>query len=200
MFKTLIMAKKRFDSGSYTSAVSFNIEAKQFPSPSLSYPKTWQLFHDLGLKIEARRNRSSAIWPANASYAEVLIQALDDVTLSCAIKYDNVKIENGSLGQLDNDKKLWQPLFTSESTDPHELIVYAKQTNDSESFSEAVFKFNLDVTKLRRSMKFSMIYTHFQTKKCRIYTPMDGILKKGSVVSIDCVIPDAIDVTVAADL
>jgi hypothetical protein len=48
-------------------------------------------------------------------------------------------------------------------------------------------------------MKFPMIYTQFQTKKCQIYTPIDGILKKGSIVPIHCVIPDAIDVTVAVD-
>jgi len=199
LFEAAIMAKKKSDPGHYASAVSFKIEAKQIPSPSLSYPTTWQLFHDLGLKIEAPRNRSSAIWPDNASYTEVLIQAPDDVTLSCDIKYNNSKIENGSLAQFDNDKKIWQLLFAPERTGPHELIVYAKRSNDSESSLAAVVKFNLDVTKLRRPMKFPIIYTQFQTTKCRIYTPMDGILKKDSVVPIHCVIPGAIDVNLKVD-
>jgi hypothetical protein len=81
-------------------------------------------------------------------------------------------------------KKLWHLSFAPEWTGPHELIVYAKRTNDRESSSKSVVKFNLDATKLRRPMKFSMIYTQFQTKKCQIYTPMDGILKKDSVVPI----------------
>ncbi|CAF3989967.1 unnamed protein product, partial [Rotaria sp. Silwood1] len=81
-----------------------------------------------------------------------------------------------------------------EQKGSHELIVYAKRTNDRESFSKSVVKFNLDVTKLRRPMKFSMIYTQFQTKKCQIYIPMDGILKKDSVVPIHCVISGAKDV------
>ncbi|CAF4584970.1 unnamed protein product, partial [Rotaria sp. Silwood2] len=77
---------------------------------------------------------------------------------------------------------------------PHELIVYAKRTNDRESFWKSVVKFNLDVTKLRRPMKFPMIYTQFQTKKCQIYTTMDGMLTKDSVVPIHCVISGAKDV------
>jgi hypothetical protein len=64
------------------------------------------------------------------------------------MKYNNAKIENGSLAQFDNDKKLWQLLFAPEQTGPHELIVYAKRMNDSEASSEAVVKFNLNVNKL----------------------------------------------------
>jgi len=48
-------------------------------------------------------------------------------------------------------------------------------------------------------MKFPLIYTQFQTKKRRIYTSMDGILKKGSVVPIHCVIPGTTDVDVQVD-
>jgi hypothetical protein len=89
--------------------------------------------------------------------------------------------------------------LASERTAPHELIVYAKRTNDRKSSSKSVVKFNLDVTKLRRPMKFPMIYTQFQTKKCQIYTPMDGILKKDSVVPIHCVISGAKDVNLTID-
>ncbi|CAF4902913.1 unnamed protein product, partial [Rotaria socialis] len=122
----------------------------------------------------------------------------DDIQLSCQTKYNNVEIENGLLAQFNNDKKLWQLLFAPERTGPHELIVYAKRTKDGES-SKSDAKFNLDVTKLRRPMKFHMIYTQFRTKKCQIYTPMDGILKKGSVVPIHCVISGAKDVNLTID-
>ncbi|CAF3423355.1 unnamed protein product [Rotaria socialis] len=125
-------------------------------------------------------------------------EAPDDIQLSCQTKYNNVEIENGLLAQFNNDKKLWQLLFAPERTGPHELIVYAKRTKDGES-SKSDAKFNLDVTKLRRPMKFHMIYTQFRTKKCQIYTPMDGILKKGSVVPIHCVISGAKDVNLTID-
>ncbi|CAF1536922.1 unnamed protein product, partial [Rotaria sordida] len=52
---------------------------------------------------------------------------------------------------------------------------------------------------LQRPMKFPLIYGDFQTKKCQIYTPVDGILKKGSVVPIHCIIPGATDVKLVVD-
>ncbi|CAF1167726.1 unnamed protein product, partial [Rotaria sordida] len=106
---------------------------------------------------------------------------------------------NGSLTQYNNEKKLWQLLFAPERTGLHELIVYAKRNNDNESTSKPAVKFYLDVTTLRRSMKFPLIYSQFQSKKCQIYTPIDGILKKDSVVPIHCVIPGASDVNLTVD-
>jgi hypothetical protein len=67
-FKAEILAKKKSGTGHSTSAVSFKIEAKQIPMPPLSYPKIWQLFHDLNLKIEAPRDRATAVWPENATF------------------------------------------------------------------------------------------------------------------------------------
>jgi hypothetical protein len=198
-FKAVIMAKKKSDPGSYLSAVAFKIEAKQVPSPCLSYPYTWQLFYDLGLKVESPKNTSNAVWTYNASFAEVRIKAPDDVQLSCSIKYDNIKIENGSLAQFDNAKRLWRFLFAPECTGPHELIIYAKRNNDMESPFNAVIKFKLNVTKIRQPIKFPLIYTQFKTKKSLILTPRNGILKKDSIIPIDCVIPGATDVNLTDD-
>ena len=44
LFKALILAQRKFDPGSYTSAVSFKIEARQVTSLPMSYPHTWPLF------------------------------------------------------------------------------------------------------------------------------------------------------------
>ena len=199
LFEALIMAKKKSDPGSYRSALSFKIDVKKIPSPPLSFPETWQVFFDLGLKIEAPINTANAVWPDNASYAELLIQAPDDVQLSCSIEYNNVKIENGSLAQFDHEKKHWQLLFAPQQTGLHKLIVYAKRMNDTKTSSEAVVKFTLNVIKLRQSIKFPIIYKQFQTTKCRIYTPLNGILKKGAVVPIHCVIPGATKVDLQSD-
>ena len=134
---------------------------------------------------------SSVPWSRNASYAEVLIHAPDDVQLSGRIKYNQSKIENGSITQYDHERKLWQLLFAPERTGLNELIVFAKRTTDVKSSSNAVVKFKLNVTSLGKSMKFPMIYTQFETTKCRIYTPLNGRLKKGSHVSIHCALPGA---------
>jgi hypothetical protein len=198
-FNALILAKNNSDFAQYTSAVSFEIEAKKISSSPVSYPHIWQLFHDLGLKIEAPKNRANAVWPRNASYAEVLIRAPDDVILTCDIEYNHVRIENGSLAQFDHEKNLWQLLFAPQRTGPHELIVFAKRKDDTKLSSGAVVKFNLDVTKLRRPMRFPLTYTEFHSRKCRILTPLNGVLKKNSAVSIRCFVPGAKDVNIAVD-
>ena len=199
LFEALIMAKKKTDPGIYLPVIAFKIEAKHVPSPRISYPMASQLFHDLDLRIAAPRNSSSAVWSDNASYTEILIQAPDHIELSSDIIYDNVQIENGSLTQFNNETKLWQLLLAPERTGQHEIIVYAKKTNDNESSWNPVVKFNLDVNKLQRSMKFPVIYNKFRTEKCQIYTPIDGILKKGSIVPIHCIIPGAKSVNLTAD-
>ncbi|CAM4819275.1 unnamed protein product [Rotaria magnacalcarata] len=196
-FEATIFAKKMSDAGSHHAAVAFKIEATQIPLPPISYPYTWQSFYDFGLKIKAPAHRSDATWAENASYTEVLIKAPDDVRLSGSIQYNHVTVENGSLAQFDNEKKLWQILFAPERTGKHEIIVFASKTN--EEGSSSVVRFNLDVTKLRRPMKFPVIYSAFQTAKCQLVTPIDGVLKKGAVVPIECVIPGAIDVNVTVD-
>jgi len=56
LFDALIMAKRKSDPESYTPAVSFKIEAKEIRLPPLCYPKTWQLFYDLDMKIETPRS------------------------------------------------------------------------------------------------------------------------------------------------
>ncbi|CAM4925995.1 unnamed protein product [Rotaria socialis] len=196
-FEATIFAKKTSNAASYNAAVAFKIEATQIPLPPISYPYTWQHFYDFGLKIKAPAHRSNLIWAENASYAEVLIKAPDDVRLSGSIQYNRVAVENGSLAQFDNEKKLWQILFAPERTGRHEITVFASKTN--EEGSSGVVRFDLDVTKLRRPMKFPMIYSTFQTAKCQLVTPIDGVLKKGAVVPIECVIPGAIDVNVRVD-
>ena len=185
------------EDGTHSSVLGLTLDVKQSPSPCVSYPYTSSLFYDLGLKIEAPQNRSNAVWSDNASFAEVLIKAPDDVQLSCRIEYDNIEVENGSLAQFDNDKNLWQLLFAPERTGPHELIVFAK--GNSEENSGCVLKFNLDVTKLRQPMKFPTVYSSFHNNKCQLYTPMDGILKKGSVIPFHCVIPGAKEVNLTVD-
>ncbi|CAF1343855.1 unnamed protein product [Adineta ricciae] len=199
LFEAAIMAKEKNDTGSYWSAVSFKIDAKQIPSPNMSYPRTWKQFYDLDLKVLAPMNRANAVWADGALYTEVLIQTPDDVQLTCAIQYNNVEIENGALAQYCREKNYWQLLFAPERTGQHKLAVYGKRIHDSESKLSLVIEFNLNVTKLQRSMKFPKTYTSFETNKCQIYTPMEGILKKNSIVPIHCVIPGAKDVIIIVD-
>jgi hypothetical protein len=199
LFDAIIVAKRKSDPDLYSTAITFQIEANHIHHPPLTFPQTWQSFYDFDLTIIAPQARSSAIWSDNASYAEILIQAPDDTQLSCRIEYNHIKIENGSLAQYNHEKGYWQLLFAPERTGVHELIIYAKRINDIESSSTSVVKFNLDVTKLRKPMKFPLIYTQFETTKCRIYTPLNGLLKKDSIIPLHCIIPGATSIQLTID-
>ena len=60
-------------------------------------------------------------------------------------------------------------------------------------------KFNLNVTSLRKPIKFPKTYTQFETTKCRIYTPIHGILKRNSILPFHCLIPGATSILVTVD-
>ena len=198
-FEAMIMAKVKSDPGSYTSAVSFQIQARRIPSIPVSFPETWPLFYELGLQIEAPRSHENVPWAEDSSFAEILMRAPDHIQLSCRIEYNNQQVENGSMTQYDSEKQLWQMLFAPERTGVHALTVFAKEIKQKDAPSNAVVKFSLNVNKLRRPMKFPLIYTQFQTKKCQIVTPMEGVLKRGAMVPLYCVIPGALEVIVIVD-
>ncbi|UJR27058.1 hypothetical protein I4U23_008362 [Adineta vaga] len=197
-FDALILAKKS-DDGFYYSVVTYHLEANHIRKPPLSFPKTSQPFYNFDLKIKSPRSRATAIWSENACYSEVHIQAPDHIELSCAIKYNDGVIENGSLAQYNHEKKFWQLLFAPEHTGKHELFVYARKIDDKDKSANVVVMFPLNVTHFQQAMKFPFTYTKFQTTKCCIYTPLYKRLKKHSVVRFHCYIPDAVSVTMTND-
>jgi len=141
----------------------FTINAKLIPTPPLSYPKIWQLFHDLDLKIEAPQDRTAAVWSQNASFSEIRMSAPDNVQLSCSIEYSDVKEKKCALAQFDNDKQQWQFLFAPQRTGAHKLVIYARRQSDIKTTYDCVAQFDLNVTKLQKAIKFPLTYTKFQT-------------------------------------
>lgn len=198
-FEAIILAKRKSDPGSYSGACSYTLEATRITSTPLSFPKTWQLFHDLDLEVEAPYDRAVIVWPENASYVEIRIRAPDDVRLSCNIRYNGAKMDNGTLAQFHSDSHSWQLLFSPQRTGLHELLVYAKREKDADSALHSVAQFHLNVTHVEQSIKFPLTYAAFQTNKCRIIEPIHGTLKRGSVVLIHCIIPSAKEVDVITD-
>ena len=199
LFDAQILAKKKSDDGDFNIAITFKIEAKQIPIPRLSYPYTWQLFHDFDLQIIKPEGLRSVTWPENASFAEIRIRAPDDIRLSCKLEYNDVEIENGTLVQYDHKKQVWQLLFAPQQTGLHKLDVYAERHSDTKNLSGAVAQFDLYVTSIHKPMTFPITYGAFQSNKCQIHEPLNGVLKKGTIVPIHCIIPGAIEVDLKID-
>ena len=183
--------------GTFPEVVSFPMDVTNLPSSLISFPDTQQIFYDRNLKIIAPKNTLIVPWPKNASYVEILMRTPDDVELSCQTKYNGSYVENGALAQFDEKKKLWQLLFAPGNTGEHELIVFAKGSDQKNS--EFAVRFHLNVTELRNKMKFPCIYGKFHSHNCRIYEPLNGILKKGAQVPIHLLIPGATEVDVQVD-
>ncbi|CAF1289721.1 unnamed protein product [Adineta steineri] len=200
IFDAQILAKKKSDSGTYTSVVSFKIDAKNIPTPTLSYPKTWQIFYDLDLKIEAPKNRAAAIWSNKASYSEIRMSAPDDVILSCTLEYNGRNEQDCTLEQFDHNKQQWQLLFAPQHTGHHKLTIFAKRQSDyAGASSKSAVQFDLNVTKLQQKIKFPTLFEQFSTKKCQIYEPINGVLKSGTIVPVKCYIPGAKDIGLQVD-
>lgn len=199
LFDAFILAKRRLDPGSYAIAVRFRIKAKRIPIPPLSYPKTWQLFHDLDLQVETPRNSAVVLWPEFSTYAQMCIRTPDDVRLMSCIERNGFRVESGSLTQFNREKQYWQLFFAPERTGEHKLLVFVHCSTPDGIISGIAAEFYLNVVQLRHSMKFPVIYSTFLMKKCRIYEPMDGILKRNTTVWIHCEIPNARQVDLTID-
>jgi len=199
LFEAFILAKRRLDPGGYNIAARFRIKAKRIPMPPLSYPKTWQLFHDLDLQVEIPRNSATVPWPEYGSYAQVCIRTPDDVRLISCIERNGFRVENGSLTQFNSEKQHWQMFFAPERTGQHKLLIFAHCSTPDGTISGIAVELYLNVTQLRHSIKFPVTYTTFLTKRCRIYEPIDGVLKRNTTVGIHCEIPDAKQVDLTID-
>lgn len=199
IFEAYILAKRRLDPGGFAIAVQFKIKARRIPKPPLSYPITWQLFHDLDLQVEIPCNSATVMWPEYGSYAQVCIKTPDDVQLMSCIEHNGSRVEDGSLTQFNSEKQYWQLFFAPERTGKHKLLVFAHCSTPDGIISGIAVEFNLDVPQLRHSIKFPIIYTTFLTKRCRIFEPLEGTLKKGTIVCIHCEIPNARQVDLTID-
>ena len=198
-FKASVLAKSNPNENTYSGAVTFFIQAERVPSPLVTFPKTWQSFFDLDLVIKSPRSSAAVPWPKNASYAQVIMRAPHDVQLSCAIEYNQVRIQQGTLAQFDPDKQLWQLFFAPEGTGEHQLIVFARRISDGDTGADAVVIFSLNVPRLRRPIKFPVIYKQFNEQRCFIYSPIEQVLQRNSRTLLHCFIPDAAEVMVTVD-
>lgn len=198
-FQATIMAKKKSHSGSYSSVIDYDIVVNHKIKAPVTFPQTWQAFFDFDLRIKSPRSRATAVWLEENSYAEVLLDAPNNIHLSCSIERDGVATERTALAQYDKEGKLWQCLFAPQQTGEHQLTIFARRIDDPNSSGTSVVRFPLNVTELQQPMEFPLIYTQFEVNKCRLLTPLNGVLQKNSVVPIHCIIPGATAVSVTVD-
>ncbi|CAF1179385.1 unnamed protein product [Rotaria sordida] len=149
------------------------------------------------LTLISPRFSSIVFFDKNESYAEVLIQAPNDVQLICSIKNDH---KSTCLTQYDISRQVWQCLFAPYKIGFHTLIIYANRLLISNSLIN-VIELGVDISlkDFLRKKIFPITFEKFIEYKCQIFSPLDGILKYGTKVTIHCRIPNASYVRISLD-
>ncbi|CAF1195353.1 unnamed protein product [Didymodactylos carnosus] len=198
MHDITIFAKKKSSEGTFSEAVDFIFDIKDLKT-FISFPHTWSHFYEYDLEIVAPLYSGSVVCPIGASYCEILIRCPDDVKLSGHIEQGGQRIQQGDFIQYIAEKELWQCLFAPKSDGLHEITIFAKKLDEKESKSHCVVQFDLHVKDLKQSMTFPLTYETFQLRKCRLYEPLNGTLKKGTEATIHCLLPGATEVNMTVD-
>ncbi|CAF2388376.1 unnamed protein product [Rotaria sp. Silwood2] len=149
------------------------------------------------LTLISPRFSSIVLFDKHGAYAEVLVQAPNDVQLTCSIKNDH---KSTYLTQYDISRQIWQCLFAPCKVGFHTLIIYANRLLISNSLIN-VIELGVEVTSkdFIRKKIFPITYGKFIEHKCQIFSPLDGILKCGTKVTIHCRIPNASFVRISLD-
>jgi hypothetical protein len=149
------------------------------------------------LTIISPRFSSMVIFDTIESLAEVLIQAPNDVQLACSVK-DNIK--STSLSQYDASRQIWQCLFAPYRAGFYTLIIYANRSSTSNLLTN-VIELGVEISSqdfLKRKI-LPITFGKFIEHKCQIFSPLDGVLKRGTTVIIHCRIPNATFARISID-
>lgn len=146
IFTALILAKKKSDSGLYKSAISFKINAKGISSPFLSFPNTWDVFHDSDLKILSPVGKGIISIDDRMPYAEVCIKAPNQIRLLSKLYNDKGEtIEGGAQTKYDAEKDCWKCRFAPNQNGLFECHILTNKLSDADHYTSAVsFKLNAE--------------------------------------------------------
>jgi hypothetical protein len=141
------------------------------------------------LTIVSPRFSSIIIFDAIESLAEVLIQAPNDIQLTCSSKDEN---RSTSLTQYDANRQIWQCLFAPYKSGFYTLVIFANRLSISNSLIN-VIELGVEVSSKNFSKRkiLPITFGKFIEYKCQIISPLNGILKRGTTVMIHCRIPNA---------
>ncbi|CAF1391085.1 unnamed protein product [Didymodactylos carnosus] len=156
----------------------------------LDLPEPWPAYFELKLELVTKTPTGNVHLKENHSFVKIVLRCPADVHLLCSIKQKEQKVIGGDLIQYDHVKNVWECLFAPKLGGLHELMIYAKKLGAKGSFEGAI-RFTLNAPIELKPCIFPITYNSFVEKNCRIYAPLEGVLKSGSRVTIHCRIPGA---------
>ncbi|UJR33488.1 hypothetical protein I4U23_020933 [Adineta vaga] len=189
--------KKQGNTRSYSIAVEFVFDVTCRLQSPISFPFTWSEFFEYNLEIIKPKNTRFIDWPSHArnGYGEILIRSPPNVYLSAHMvdTSTDTEVQHATLMSFNHELNLWQCFFVPPQYEtPYDIILFASYLNEVRSHSTAKLSL-LPVTKsnLKHSMVFPEVYYGFTENKVQLIEPLNGVLRKGSIVHFRCRIPGA---------
>lgn len=160
-------------------------------------PHVHSYYFIYNLNIIYPRFSSQVSFNTRQSFAEVLIQAPNNIQLTCSIKDDP---RSTSLTQYDYTRQVWQCLFSPYKSGFHTLIIFASEISAMNIFKN-VIELGVEVfaKDFIRGKTLPITFGKFTEYQCQILTPLEGILKRGRKVTIRCRIPNASSARISLD-
>ncbi|CAF3301800.1 unnamed protein product [Rotaria sp. Silwood2] len=198
------MIYKHLPENSQWQLLKSPISMKEF----ICLPYVESSYFEFGLHLVYPSQSNTASFNSSQQLAEVLLRTPHDIVCTASIQHAGCKNnEANTLVQYDADRQLWQCLFAPQRGGFHTLQIFARQVtqmstnsiNDEKSYS-CVAQFGLQVPADFNGRKtFPIIYSTFSEHKCQILRPLDGSLKAGTKVTVQCRIPGAYCVRLILD-
>lgn len=149
------------------------------------------------LTLISPRFSSVVVIDAKQCLAEVLIQAPNDVQLTCALEEP---LDGTSLTQYDASRQVWQCLFAPQQKGFHTLLMFVNRSSPPYVFTQSI-ELGMDVLSRDLSLikPLPTTYEKFIEHRCQILSPLNGILRRGTEVTIRCRLPHAVCARISLD-
>ena len=159
-------------------------------SDYLQLPYLHSFYFIFNLTLISPRFSPMVLFDRCESLAEVLIQAPNDIQLTCASKDEN---QSTSLTQYDTRRRIWQCFFAPARSGVYTLMIFANRLSRSSSSLVNVMELGVEIPSqdFHRRKILPFTFGEFLEYKCQIISPLEGVLKRGKKILIHCRIPQA---------
>ena len=166
-------------------------------SDYLHLPYLHSYYFIFNLTVISPRFSNIVLFDPCESLAEVLIQAPNDIQITCASKDEN---ESTCLSQYDSHRQIWQCFFAPPRSGFYTLIIFANRLSKSSSLVN-VMELGVEIPPkdFHRQKHLPITFGEFSECKCQMISPLEGVVKRGKKMLVHCRIPQGYSGRISLD-
>ncbi|CAF0737044.1 unnamed protein product [Adineta ricciae] len=127
------------DIGSYDPVLDLTLEVKEMMVSPISYPRTWKLFHDLGMKLVSPMGTHLINMNSGEKFTQIAIRTPSDVELMGELAdSDGQSVMCGNRVYYDRQKDYWRCRFAPNKSGIFSASIFARKTSDPGNFQSAI--------------------------------------------------------------